>query len=227
MDKEEQTMIKKSGLFLICAVLSIGAAAGREASQPRTVHYEVKLKSASFGDMGIRKMWIKGSNMRWESKSAQLLVRIVKNKQGVFMIPHWPKIWAKYPKGTNRQNPMVLLPGPIGRPRDFLKSMKAVGRGRETVNKQPCSVYTYTEPTTKRDCRIWISASSGKPVKLVVKGVEGKASTVIATYTQFVVGVSVPDSLFEMPKGYVEKTMPAKKLASHSVKRKPNSAKSG
>jgi outer membrane lipoprotein-sorting protein len=226
-DEEEQTVRTKCGLFLICAVVSLGAAAGMQSPTSRTLHYEARFKSASFGDLGIRKMWIKGSNMRWESKDSRLDLRIVKNGQGVFMIPPFQKIWAQYPKGTNRENPMILLPGPVGPPRDFLKAVKAVARGRETVNKQPCSVYTYTEPTTMRDCRIWIDAKSGKPVKLVVKGIRGKADTITATYTHFVLGASIPDSLFEMPKGYAVKPMPVHKLSSDTSIPKQNSIRSG
>ncbi len=203
-------MKTKSILFLLCAMLSLGGAYGKKPPKPYTIHYEVKLQSASFGNMGTRKLWVKGNKMRWESKSANLPIHIIKNDKGVFLLHPWNDVAAKYPKGTSRGNPRALLPGPTGSPKVFLKAVNAVKHGQETIDNKLCDVYTYTDQVTKRNCRIWIGARSGKPVRLLVKGDGAKVDTVTATYTKFVEGANAPDSLFEIPKGYTVRPMPAR-----------------
>ena len=220
-------MKTKSTLLLLCAIFSVGTASGAKAPKPYTIHYEVKLKSASFGDMGTRKLWVKGDRMRWESESARLPLHIVKNDKGVFLLHPWNDIAAKYPKGSPRGNPRALLPGPTGSPKAFLKAVKAVKHGRETINKKLCDVYSYTDPTTKRKCKIWIAMKSGKPVQLLLKGEPGKQDTITATYTKFVEGANAPDSLFQLPKGYAIRPMPERDLTSKAKARKPNKKKSG
>ncbi len=214
-------------LLLLCAIFSIGTAAGARSPKPYTIHYEVKVKSASFGDMGTRKLWIKGDKMRWESKSARLPINIVKNDDGVFLLHPWNDVAAKYPKGSPRGNPRALLPGPTGSPKAFLKAVSAVKHGRETINKTPCDVYDYTDPTTKRKCTIWIAVQSGIPVQLLLKGEKGKQDTITATYTKFVEGANAPDSLFEIPKGYTIRPMPERDLTSKAKAKKPNNKESG
>jgi outer membrane lipoprotein-sorting protein len=190
-----------------------------EAAVPATLHYKVKLKSEGFGDMGIREMWIKGSNMRCSMKSARLPITVIKNSQGVFLVHSWNKVAGKYPPGTPRGNPTALLPGPNGSPKAFLAKVKATKQTKqETVEKQLCNVYSYTEPTTKRQCKLWVNAKSGKPVKLWMKGKHKTVGTVTATYLAYEEGVKVSDSLFQLPKGYAVRPMPKRELASTMVK---------
>jgi outer membrane lipoprotein-sorting protein len=190
---------------------------GANTPKPQTLQYEIKLKSETFGNMGVRKMWIKGSNMRWEYMSAGLPLKLVKNNDGVFLIHPWNKVAARYPTGSDRGNPMVLFPGPTSSPKEFLKSVKAVKRGAEKINKELCNIYSYADPTTTRECRIWISAKSGKPVKLCLSGKHGKADPITATYTKFVISPVVSDKLFELPKGYAIKPMPSAKLTTKNI----------
>lgn len=207
-------MHRKWVLFFLCAALSLGVASWAQSPGQQGLFYEVKLKSENLGDMGTRKMWIKGNNMRWEADSANLPLKLIKNKQGVFMIHPWNKVAAQYSDKSNRSNPKACLPGPTGSPQVFLKAVKAVKGKQQTVNNQLCDVYSYTEPTTSRKCRIWIGAKSGKPVKLVMDGVKGKMDTVTATYVKFDANAKVSDSLFELPKGYAIRPMPAQRQAS-------------
>jgi len=200
--------MKKQILFLLCVALSVGAASEVVASKSQTVQYEIKLKSGAFGDMGTRKMWIKGDNFRWEYMSAGLPLKLVKNSKGIFLIHPWNKIVGKYPSLSNRGDPIALFPGPAGPIDSFLKKVKAVKRGTEKINGELCDVYTYAAPADRRNCRIWISKKTSKPVKLTMEGVRGKADPIIATYSKFVIGANVPDSLFEIPSGYQVKPMP-------------------
>jgi len=202
-------------------------ASSAEAAVPATLHYKVRLKSEGYGDMGVRELWLKGSNMRCDMKSSKLPLTVIKNDQGVFLIHSWNKIAGKYPPGTPRGNPTALLPGPNCSPKTFLRSVKATRLAKEKVGKQLCEVYSYTEPTTRRMCKLWVGAKSGKPVKLWMKGKHKAVGTVVATYATFEQGVKVSDSLFRLPKGYEIRPMPKRELASKPDTRQPNTGKPG
>lgn len=162
-------------------------------------------------------MWIKGNNMRWEGKSQKLPVCIVKNADGTFLIHPWNKIAAKYPTGSSRSNPKVLFPGPTGSIQGFLKSVKAEKCGREVVNEKKCTIYSYMDPVSRRQCRIWIDDKSTKPVKLLMRGRRAKMDTLTAVYTKYEVGIGIADSVFELPKGYAVRPMPDELKASKTT----------
>ncbi len=216
----------KRFILLISAVIGLGIMSCAEAAVPATLHYKIKLKSESFGDMGTREVWIKGKDMRCDMKSARLPITVIKNSQGVFLIHPWQKIAGKYPAGTPRGNPTALLPGPTGSTKVFLSHVKAKKLANEKVGKQLCEVYSYTEPTTKRFCKLWVDAKSRKPVKLWMKGKHKTVDTMVATYTVFEEGVKVSDSLFELPKGYEIRPMPDQRVAT-AMKKKPYQTKPG
>ncbi|MCE5199780.1 MAG: hypothetical protein ABFD54_01345 [Armatimonadota bacterium] len=209
-------MKTKLGLFLLGAIFSIGAASAAVVQPPKTVHFEVKVESEAFGNAGTRKMWIKGNKMRWEYKSVRLPVKVVKNNQGTFLIHPWKKIAAKYPKDSLRNNPSSYLPVPLGNSAVFLKHVKATKQGSELINKQKCNVYSYTDPITKNRCKLWVGVKSGKPVRLHTKGQQRKVDTTTVTFTKFVEGEKISDSLFELPKGYAIKPMPEQRVMSKS-----------
>lgn len=213
-------MKTRSILFLICAIFSLGTVTTAQNNKPYTLHYAVTLKSASFGSMGTRSLWLKGDSLRWDYKSGKLPLTLIKNKDGVFLVHPWNKVAAKYPEGSTRGNPKSLLPGPTGSPKAFVKAMKAKSQGRESVGGKKCDVYSYTDPIGKSPCKLWVSVDNGKPVQLAIKGSKGKADTITVTYTKFDEGVSVSDSLFQLPKGYEVRPMPTKRLTSN---KKPES----
>ncbi|MHB9036536.1 MAG: hypothetical protein ACYC64_07695 [Armatimonadota bacterium] len=219
-------MKTKTGLFFLCTILSLGAAAGAKAPAPATVHYEVRLHSSAFGDSGVRNMWIKGNDMRWEGKSQRLPICIVKNADGAFLIHPWNKIAAKYPKDSRRGNPKAIFPGPTGSIKTFLKSVKAEKCGAETIMDQKITIYGFVDPVSRRSCRIWVNDKSEKPVKLVMQGKRGKMDTITATYTKYVVGGKVPDALFDIPKGYAIRPMPTERLTSEAKTNKPKKVSS-
>lgn len=214
-------------LLLLSVIISLGAVPSIKAAVPATLHYKVKLKSEGFGDMGVRELWVKGNNMRCDIKSARLPLTVIKNDQGVFLLHSWNKVAGKYPPGTPRGNPTALLPGPTGSPKAFLSHVKAMKLAKEKVGTQLCDVYSYTEPTTKRACKLWVGAKSGKPVKLLMKGKRKAVDTVVATYIAFDEGVKVSDSLFQLPKDYAVRPMPKRELASKPDSKQPNTVKPG
>ena len=79
-------LLRIIGVFVI--VLAILAPAHSVAKKPDTLYYEVKMKSEQ-GNMGTRKMYMKGSRFAWEYESAGLKVTVIKTEDGVTMI--WPE----------------------------------------------------------------------------------------------------------------------------------------
>lgn len=208
----------KAALLFLCGIVSVGAGPAVKAAKPASVHYELTLKSLAFGNMGTRKMWIKGNNMRFESKSARLPLVLIRNDEGVFLVHPWAKMVAKYPAGSDRGNPKAMFPGPSGPMSVFVKKVNAKKHGTETVSRQRCDLYIYTDPITKRESRIWVNAKTGKPVQLLLKGVKGKVDTITATYTVYEPGAKVADTMFQLPKGYKVRPMPESKLTSKARK---------
>ncbi len=209
----------KVAFLILCSIVSVGAvSADKKTPESKGVYYELTLKSESFGNMGTRKMWIRGSNMRWESKSDRLPIRLVKNSSGVFLIHPWKKFAAKYPGSTPKGNPRLYLPGPIGPVKLFLKQVNAKKLGSDKVSGQRCDVYSYSDPVTKGSAKLWVGAVSGKPVKILMKGERGKKDTVTAIYTKFDLSAKAPDTLFQIPKGYSVRPMPKAELMSKTKK---------
>lgn len=215
-------------LLLLCAVAVIGSAADAGPTVPVTLHYKVKMQSASFGkDAGTREVWIKGDKMRCEIYGGKLRVTLVKNSQGVFLLHPWSKVAGKYPDGSPRGNPRTLLPGPTGSTAIFLAKVNAKRLDDQKVGNRVCKVYSYTEPTTKRFCKLWVDAKSSKPVKLWMKGKRKVMDELIATYVLYDQTSSISDSVFELPTGYAVRPMPKRELASKPAARQSNNAKTG
>jgi outer membrane lipoprotein-sorting protein len=219
--------VTRTVLFFLSIVLALGSGSGAQKATNQTLFYEAKLVSSSFGDLGIRRMWIKGNCMRWEACSKDLKMTLIKNGQGVFLLHPWKKSAGKYPPGSNREKPGTYLPGPSGSPKAFLAGVKAVRCGSEKVGKESCEVYSYTDSQTARKCKLWLCAASGKPVKLVLMGEHGKADTITATYTKFEPGAKVDDSLFRLPKGCQVRTMPERQAVPDKAAGKPDNASAG
>ncbi len=211
-------------LLLLCAVVFIGTAVNAGESSPTGLHYKVKMKSASFGkDAGTREIWLKGDKMRCEIYGGKLRVTVIKNSQGVFLLHPWNKVAGKYTDDSPRGNVRTLLPGPTGSTKAFLSKIKAKKLSGEKVGKQFCEVYSYTEPTTKRHCKLWVDKKTSKPVRLWMQGKHKVMDELTATYVRYDDGTKISDSLFEVPKGYVVRPMPKRELASKQM----NSAKPG
>lgn len=210
---ERSKLVTRLVLFFLGVILMATSGGLSAAPAEQTLFYEAKLKSSSFGDMGTRRMWIKNDCMRWESMTKQLKMVVIKNSEGVFLLHPWKKAAGKYPAGTTRDNPSTFLPGPIGPTNTFLADVKATRSGGEKVGKEMCDIYTYQAPCDKRVCKLWVSKTSGKPVKLVVAGERRKTDTITAVYTKFEPGARIIDSQFRLPNGYSVRMIPIDKAA--------------
>lgn len=179
------------------------------ANSPNGLVYETTLRSRLFGNMGLRKMYIKGSSFVWEASSAGLKAKLVKNKDGAFLLHPTGRYAAKYPPGSNRESPMVCLPGPDGNVANFLVRNKARKIGGGKIGKRVCDTYTYTEHLTRWKCKLWIDRKTLTPARLLMIGGK-KSDTIIATYLSYKTGIDLPDSLFSLPKGVEIRPMPVR-----------------
>lgn len=203
--------------FIIPAVVLAAICCSQSQAKPiDTVVYEVKL-SSSIGNMGTRKMYRKGNHFVWETDSAGLKIKFIKNKDGAFMIHPKGRFIAKYPAGTNRESPMTFLPGPAGDVKEFLAKVKAKKEGEETVDKTLCDIYTYTEPETTWKCRLWVEQKRLAPVKMQMTG-EKKADTIDVTYLSYRTGAVIAESRFELPEGVEIRPMPTRKTETEEKK---------
>ncbi|MBI2844852.1 MAG: hypothetical protein HYX78_15775 [Armatimonadetes bacterium] len=191
---------------LMACLLYAQAYAAKDA---KTLYYEVKMKSP-LGDLGTRKMYVKGSNFAWEYITSDLSMRFVKNDDGAFLIHPFKRFVGKYPPGSNRESPMTFLPAPAGDVKAFLKNNDAKKQHSEKMNGKPCDIYAYTEKKSGWKCQLWVEPKKYTPVKLIMKGKE-KGNEVTVTYLSYKLGVQVADSHFELPKGLPVRMMPDRK----------------
>lgn len=191
------------------------------ADKPSTVVYEVKMKSAQ-GDMGARIMHMKGSDFAWEYDSAGLKMRLIRNKDGAFLIHPQNRYIGKYPAGSDRESPMSFLPGPIGDVKAFLANVKAEKAREETIDENTCDVYKYNEPVSGWKCELSVDQKSMKPVKLIMKGIKAEQD-ITANYVSYKTGEDIPDSYFVLPKDVPIRPMPERKKPSVTPKNETSS----
>lgn len=192
------------------------------ADKPSTVIYEVKMKSAQ-GDMGTRIMHMKGSDFSWEYDSAGLKMRLIRNKDGAFLIHPQNRYIGKYPAGSDRESPMSFLPGPTGDVKAFLANVKAEKAREETIDENTCDVYKYNEPVSGWKCELSVDQKSMKPVKLIMKGIKAELD-ITANYVSYKTGEDIPDSYFVLPKDVPIRPMPERKKPSVAPKNGTSSA---
>lgn len=181
------------------------------APKPATLFYEVRLTSPQ-GDMGTRKMYIKGAHYAWYVDSPGIKTRLVRNKDGVFLLHPLRNVAAKYAAGSATESPQACLPGPTGDVKQFLTAHSAKKIAEQSLNKKPCLVYTYTEKLTGFACKLWVTKASLSPVRLIMTGAKGK-QVITADYVSYELGADVPDSHFRLPKDVQIRPMPASRTA--------------
>ena len=198
--------VNRIHIFVLLAAVFLCPLQSRCDDKPRTVVYEVKMKSAQ-GDMGARALHMKGSDFTWDYETGNLKMHFIKNKDGAFIIQPFGRFIGKYPAGSDRESPMTFLPGPIGDVKAFLESNKAEKVKEEKLNDKDCDVYTYHEKVSGWNCELWVEQKTMIPVQLILKGIKPEQNVTV-TYVSYKTGVDVPDSLFVLPKDLKIRPMP-------------------
>lgn len=188
-------------LAVVCALPAI--AFGQPASN--TLYYLVKITGPR-GDEGTRSMTIKDTNFVWTFNYQGVKIRVIKNKDGAFMISNKHSA-GKYAAGSNRERPATFLPGPLGNVKDFIADNNAKLTGTEKVNGKKCNVFTYKGKPDGDTRMLWVDAKTMAPVKLMFLGSKPNHTRTVV-YKAYKLGIPVSDSLFVLPKELTVRPMP-------------------
>ena len=198
--------MKSNWLPLIAAAGSIYLT-GPVLAQPTRAattgsKFEVDINYSKHGNGGTAKFWIKGNEVREEKKSGGgMRVIMITNNQGVFIKNKYSNVWAKAPSGVGWRLAERLLGGPSGDPKPFLKERKAKKTRVEKWDGQTCEVWSYASPKNVEKYRLWITAKTGKPVRLERDALLGGRfrETITITYTNYAYNIPLDDALFKVP----------------------------
>ncbi len=164
--------------------------------------FEVEINYSKHGNGGSAKFWVKGNKVREEKKSGGgMRVILITNEQGVFLKNKYSNVWAKAPSGVGFRLADRLLGGPSGDPKPFLKEHKAKKTSVEKWDGQPCEVWSYASAKNVEKYKLWVSAKSGKPVRLERNALLGGRfrETITISYANYAWNVPLDDSLFKVP----------------------------
>lgn len=164
--------------------------------------FAVEIHYGKHGKGGTAKFWVKGDRVREEKKSGGgLRVTLISNDDGVFVKNKYSNVWAKMPKTVAHRLVDRLLGGPSGDPKQFLKERSAKKTGVQKWGGQPCEVWTYSAAKNVEKYKLWLSAKTGKPVRLERDALLGGKfrEKITITYTNFAWNVPLEDALFKVP----------------------------
>jgi len=167
------------------------------AQEVSTISYDQIVTSSCLGcgKTMTSKVWIKGNNMRIEQTvGGQQMITLI--KEGA-MYSYYPsqkmamKMDASAKAGQEKQeNPKDTV--------EYLKSIEAKPLGQESIEGKLCDVYQITYPQTGTKGKIWVWKEKNFPLKSVMT-VGGE--TLTTEYRNVQMGISIPDSYFELPPG--------------------------
>ncbi len=207
--------IVRIGQIVTCVILLAIITLSANASTKSLVA-EMKLSSKNLGGMGDARLWIKGDSYRWEKSLQNMVITIVKNSDGVFLI-HPAKRWAaKYEQGSNRENPASVVMGPFGDIDSYLKEQKARKLATTVLNGRKCVVWTWGNAKTITN-KLYVDEKKNVPVKMVIVGNEKKSDTIEIVYKKYELGAKIDDSVFKLPEGIEIRNMPKRGSAKPSV----------
>ncbi len=183
-------------LGLVSPVLAQKGSAATTGSK-----FAVDINYGKHGKGGTAQYWVKGDSVREEKKSGGgLRVVLISNDDGVYIKNKTSNIWARMPKAVAYRLVDRLLGGPSGDPKPFLKEHKAVKTGVQKWNGEPCQVWSYKSAKDIEKYRLWLSAKTGKPVRLERDALLGRfREKVTIIYTNFAWNVPLDETLFKIP----------------------------
>jgi hypothetical protein len=182
--------------------------AAKAVKQAETFACEWGVRSSAYGFVDTTKLWMKGPKVRLEKKTgAGLRIMLLRNGKGVFQLNQATNDGHKWPKEWEREMPQQinLIGGPQGDPQKFLALVKAKRVKQESFNGRPADVWAYTMGSKKhkQSFRLWIAKSGGQPLKMETRipNPRGGVNVVGVEYKVYRWGMTLADSLFEVPKG--------------------------
>jgi outer membrane lipoprotein-sorting protein len=198
--------VKSNWLPLAAAVGAI-CLAGPVLALPKSAattgsKFVVDINYSKHGNGGSAKFWVKGDKVREEKKTGGgMRVILVTNEQGVFMKNKYSNVWAKMPATVAVHLADRLLGGPSGDPKPFLKEHKAKKTGIQKWNGEPCAIWDYSSARNIEHYKLWVSAKTGKPIRLERDALLGGRfrEKITVTYTDYAWNLPLEDALFKVP----------------------------
>jgi outer membrane lipoprotein-sorting protein len=206
-DSQEGGLSVKTNWLPLVAATGAICLAGPVLAQTKNAaktgsKFSVDLVYGKHGKGGTAKFWVKGTRVREEKKSGGgLRVILISNEDGVFVKNKYSNIWAKMPSTVAYRLVDRLLGGPSGDPKAFLKEHNAKKVGTQNWNGAPCTIWSYASPKNIEKYRLWLSAKTGKPVRLERDALLGGKfrEKITVTYNDFAWNVPLEDALFKVP----------------------------
>jgi len=185
------------------AICLAGPVLALPKSAPTTgSKFVVDINYSKHGNGGTAKFWVKGDNVREEKKSGGgLRVIMITNDRGVFLKNKYSSVWARMSKRVAIHLADRLLGGPSGDPKPFLKEHQAKKVSVRKWNGEPCAIWDYSSAKNIEHYKLWISARTGKPIRLERDALLGGRfrEKITVTYTSYAWNVPLEDALLKVP----------------------------
>lgn len=197
----------KSNWLPLAAAAGVICLAGPVLALPKSAattgsKFVAEITFSKHGFGGVDNFWVKGTKIREEKKTGGgLRVIMITNEHGVFLKNKYSNIWARMSSHPATNLAEMLLGGPSGDPKPFLKEHKAKKQGVQKWNGQPCAVWDYASPKNIEHYKLWVSLKTGKPVHLVRDALLGGhfREKITVNYTSYAWNLPLPDALFKLP----------------------------
>lgn len=142
--------------------------------------------------LAVIKVLVQDEKMSAQSSFNGMESIILRNETGTYSYMPSQKMATKIPAAMDRPNLTRDLP----RFMDFLKQNEGKKVGSETVEGKACDIYTFTEPTLKREAKAWVWAEKNFPLRIEVPSPEG-LTLVELSNIQF--DPKIPENQFKLP----------------------------
>ncbi len=156
-----------------------------------SVSYDQKV-SVNKSPIANIKVVVKDNNMRAESNFGGMASVMIRNESGSYSYLPAQKMATKLPASMDRPNMTRDLPHFM----DFLNKNSGKKVGNEKLGEFDCDIYTFIEPTIKKEAKAWIWKQKEFPVKIEVDAPEGLTSVEMSN-VQF--EPKIDDSAFKLP----------------------------
>lgn len=191
-------------MVLSAAVVAAFAAGGARKPKGIGIQYQVSTSVKGGDEVALTKVWIEGNRQRVEERG-HVIIKVGDT------VTRWSEREkeASRIKGVSEYYELSGLALPM-HSRAFKQRAKTAGE--ETIGGRLCNVYYWTTPTpppppgetTKTpepENRLWLSTKHRIPMKIVRSNLGAGSKTYVSMAKNIEVGINIPDTLFELPKG--------------------------
>ena len=198
---------------IVAAGGTLGVTVAAEAKKPVGIKYQVSTGVEGDKEVALTKVWVEGAKIRVEERG-QVIIKVGDT------VTRWleKENKAYRIKGVSEYYELSGLALPMYS-RAFKQGAKKVGE--ETIGGRLCDIYSWrglmpppppgeTKPLVGPESKLWLSRDHKIPMKRVRTSPGPGDKTYVSTAKNIEVGIDIPDSMFQAPKGMKIVEMPAK-----------------